>query len=305
MDKIVVIGCGNVGKSYIRMLSYTTPYALDICLIDIDQDKVKGELLDLEQALILRNANCKLRIGTYEDCRDASIVVIAASGKEKSVNRMDDIENSSPILQKIALHLSETSFSGIVLVATNPVDIASQVVSHYLGCPNEKVIGVGTMLDTIRLKSIISKKLEIHPDTINAYVLGEHGDHSFVAWTNANIGLQNLKRYIKEEEKEQIEKEIREMGGAIASLKGSTTEGVSSCLVTLTNTILNDERRIFPLSHYIEDYDIYISTPVIIGKDGILDEIVIKLSQDEEEKLKEAIQFIKEKKDTILPCELY
>ena len=305
MDKIVVIGCGNVGKSYIRMLSYTTPYALDICLIDIDQDKVKGELLDLEQALILRNANCKLRIGTYEDCRDASIVVIAASGKEKSVNRMDDIENSSPILQKIALHLSETSFSGIVLVATNPVDIASQVVSHYLGYPKKEVIGVGTMLDTIRLKSILSKKLEIHPDTINAYVLGEHGNHSFAAWTNANIGLQNLKRFIKEEEKDEIEEEVREMGGNIASLKGSSTEGVSSCLVMLTNAILNDERRIFPLSHYIEDYDVYISTPVIIGKDGILDEIVIKLSQDEEEKLKEAIQFIKEKKDSILPCELY
>ncbi len=305
MDKIVVIGCGNVGISYIRMLSYTTPYALDICLIDVDQNEVKGEILDLEQALILRNSNCKIRIGSYEDCKDATIVVIAASGKEKSKNRMDDIEESSNILQKIALSLSETSFSGIVLVATNPVDIASQVVSHYLGCPQKKVIGVGTMLDTIRLKSIISKKLEIHPDTMNAYVLGEHGDHSFVAWTNANIGLQNLKRYIKEEEKEQIEEKVREMGNSIASLKGSTTEGVSSCLVTLTNTILNDERRIFPLSHYIEDYDVYISTPVIIGKDGILDEIVIKLSQDEEEKLKEAIQFIKEKKDLILPCELY
>ena len=304
MKKIVIIGCGNVGISYLKKLCLTD-MALDISLIDIDEEKLEGEVLDISQSLVYRNSNINLKIGNYSDCDDADIVVIAAGVTQSTNDRMADLEKANEIIVDITNNLRETSFKGIYLVACNPLDVITELVAHYTDHPFNKVIGTGCMLDTARLKSLISKKIKVKPNDINVYVLGEHGNSQFVAWSNANIGLENLSQFLSLDEKLELENETRNMGGVIVKHKGYTSEGVSACLLELTLVILNDLKKVYPVSNYNTTYDVYISTPCIIGKNGVEEVINIKLTSDEEEKLEESSEVISEALDKILPKELY
>lgn len=304
MKRIVIIGCGNVGLAYLKNLCQSD-MMLDISLIDIDEEKLEGEILDLEHSLVYRNSNINIKLGNYSDCDNADIVVITAGIPQSTKDRMSDLEKANEIVVDITNKLRETSFNGIVLVACNPLDVITELIAHYTDYSYNKVIGTGTMLDTARLKSLISKKIKVKPSDINAYVLGEHGNSQFVAWSNANIGLENLSQYLSLDAKEELEDETRHMGGVIVKHKGYTSDGVASCLLELTLCILNDLKKVYPVSNYNTTYDVYISTPCIIGKNGIEKVINIKLTDEEEEKLEESSEVISEALDKILPKELY
>ena len=304
MNRVVIIGCGNVGLSYLHKLCLTD-MSLDISLIDLDEEKVMGEVLDIEQSLIYRNSNIKLKLGTYDDCNNADIIVISAGISQSTNDRLSDLEKTNDIIIDITNKIRTTEFRGIYLVASNPLDVITELVAHYTDHPFNKVIGTGTMLDTARLKSLISKEIDVKPTDINVYVLGEHGNSQFVAWSNANIGLQNLSGFLSLEEKEQLEEETRHMGGVIVRHKGYTSEGIASCLLELTLTILNNLKKVYPVSNYNTTYDVYLSTPCIIGKNGIEKVINIKLTEEEEEKLEESSEVINNAIDKILPKELY
>lgn len=304
MNSIVIIGCGNVGLAYLKNLCLSD-MTLDISLIDIDEEKLEGEILDLEHSLVYRDSNINIKLGNYNDCNDADIVVITAGIPQSTKDRMSDLEKANEIVVDITNKLRDTSFKGIVLVACNPLDVITELIAHYLDYPYNKVIGTGTMLDTARLRSLISKKIKVKPSDINAYVLGEHGNSQFVAWSNANIGLENLSRFLTLEEKDELEDDTRHMGGVIVRHKGYTSDGVASCLLELTLCILNDLKKVYPVSNYNTTYDVYISTPCIIGKKGIEKVINIKLTEEEEEKLENSAEVISEALEKILPKELY
>ena len=304
MKSIVIIGCGNVGLEYLKKLCMVD-ISLDISLIDIDEEKLEGEILDLEHSLVYRNSNINIKLGNYSDCDNADIVVITAGIPQSTKDRMSDLEKANEIVVDITNKLRETFFSGIILVACNPLDVITELIAHYTDYSYNKVIGTGTMLDTARLKSLISKRINIKPSDINAYVLGEHGNSQFVAWSNANIGLENLSQYLSLDDKEELEDETRHMGGVIVKHKGYTSDGVASCLLELTLCILNDLKKVYPVSNYNTTYDVYISTPCVIGKRGIEKVINIKLTEEEEEKLESSAEVISEALEKILPKELY
>lgn len=304
MKKIVIIGCGNVGLNYLKKLCLTD-MTLDISLIDVDEERLEGEILDLEQSLVYRNSNIKLKVGNYDDCNDADIVVITAGVPQSTGDRLNDLIKANEIIVDITNNLRETSFKGIYLVATNPVDIITELIAHYTDHPFNKVIGTGCMIDTARLKSLISKKIKVKPNEVNVYVLGEHGNSQFIPWSNANIGLENLRQFLSFDEKEELADKTRRMGGIIVKHKGYTSDGVASCLLELTLTVLNDLKKVYSVSNYNTTYDLYISTPCIIGKKGIEKTINIKLTEDEEEKLEMSANIIREALDKVLPRELY
>lgn len=304
MKRIVIIGCGNVGLAYLKNLCLSD-MTLDISLIDIDEEKLEGEILDLEHSLVYRNSNINIKLGNYSGCDNADIVVITAGIPQSTKDRMSDLEKANEIVLDISNKLRETSFKGVVLVACNPLDVITELIAHYTDYSYNKVIGTGTMLDTARLKSLISKRIKVKPSDINAYVLGEHGNSQFVAWSNANIGLENLSKFLSLDDKEVIEYETRHMGGTITKSKGYTSDGVAVCLLELTLCILNDLKKVYPVSNYNTTYDTYISTPCIIGRNGIEKVINIKLTSDEEEKLEKSAEVISDALDKILPKELY
>ena len=305
MNNIVIIGCGNVGLSYLKKLCLESNLDLNISLIDINTDHLKGEILDLEQSLVYKNKNINIKIGTYDDCNDADIIVITAGISQSDKDRLNDLYKTNEIIVDITSKLRDTNFKGIYLVASNPLDVITELVAHYTDHSYNKVIGTGTMLDTARLKSLISKKIEALASDINVYVLGEHGNSQFVAWSNANIGLQNISCFLTEEEKEQLSLETKKMGSTIVKSKGYTSDGVASCLVELTLAIIMNLKKVYAISNYNSYYDVYLSTPAVIGKNGIEDIINIKLTKDEEEKLKESSEIITEALEEILPKELY
>ena len=176
---------------------------------------------------------------------------------------------------------------------TNPLAVMTYLTYKYSGLPSNKVIGTGTSLDTARLQLMIGKKLCIDPKNIQAYVIGEHGDSEFIPWSNANIGMQNIKEFITQAEMKEIEEDVRNAAYEIINKKGATCYGIGMALVRITNAILGNENSIIALSVYDENNDTYVGMPVIVNQNGADRRVYLKLTNEEEEKLQNSINVIK------------
>ena len=294
-NKVVVIGCGNVGMSYVYALLNQRSKVNEVALIDLDTKRVEGEVMDLNHCLAFAPDKMNIHIGTYEDCCDAKIVVIAAGATQKvGETRMDLIYKNSKIFKEIIGKVVEAGFHGIFLVATNPLDVMTYLTYKYSGFSTHKVIGTGTSLDTARLRYLIGEKLGIGPKNIHAYVMGEHGDSEFVPWTNATVGLQNINKFLSDDEMVQISEEVKNAGYEIIERKGATYYGIGMCLVSITNAILGDLNSIITVSTYDKDNDVYVGLPTILDKNGAKGRVFVDLTDEEEGKLQHSIDVIKE-----------
>lgn len=294
LNKVVIIGCGNVGMSYAYALLNQKTSVNELVLIDLNKEKTTGEAMDLNHCLPFAPSKIDIKVGDYSDCENARIVVIAAgANQEKNETRMDLIYKNSKIFKNIVDKVMENKFNGIFIVATNPLDVMTYLTYKYSALDSSKVIGTGTSLDTSRLRYIIGDKLEINPKNIDAYVIGEHGDSEFVLWSSATIGLQKITDFIKKEDMEPIEEEVRNAAYEIINKKGATYYGIGMCLVRITNAILNNENSIITVSTYDEKNDTYISVPAIINKDGVKNRIYVELNKSETKKLQHSIDVIK------------
>mgnify|MGYP002564039017 CR=1 FL=1 len=295
MNKIVLIGCGNVGMSYAYALLNQSTSVNELVLIDVNKERIIGEVMDLNHCLAFAPNKIDIKAGSYEDCKNATMVVIAAgANQEKGKTRMDLIYKNSKIFKDIVTKVMKSGFAGIFLVATNPLDVMTYLTWKYSNLPSNKVIGTGTSLDTARLRYMIAEKLKISPKNVHAYVIGEHGDSEFVPWSNANIGLQNIKDYLNDNELDEIYLNVKNAAYEIINRKGATYYGIGMCLVRITNAILNNENSIITVSTYDENNDIFIGLPAVINKKGVKDKIYVNLNEKETIKLKNSIDVIKE-----------
>lgn len=294
-NKVVIIGCGNVGMSYAYALVNQRTYVNKLMLIDLDESKVEGEVMDLNHCLSYAPSKISINKGTYQDCSDARIVVIAAGANQKpGETRTDLIHKNAKIFKDIIDNVMASGFNGIFIVATNPLDVMTYLTYKYSGLPASRVIGSGTSLDTARLQLMIGKKLCISPKNIQAYVIGEHGDSEFIPWSNANISLQSIKQFFTEEELNNIESDVRNAAYEIINRKGATYYGIGMALVRITNAILGNENTIMALSIYDEVNDVYVGMPAILNQNGAERRIHLNLTKEEEEKLQHSIDVIKE-----------
>lgn len=293
-NRVVIVGCGNVGMSYAYALLNQQTYVDELVLIDLNVERAIGEAMDLNHCLAYSPSRVLVRVGDYADCKDAKIVVIAAgANQEPGETRMDLINKNSRIFESIVTSVMKSGFDGIFLIATNPLDVMTQLTLKYSGLTPNRVIGSGTTLDTARLRYMISEKIGICPKDIQAFVIGEHGDSEFVAWSNATVALTSLNEFLTEEEKEKIEVEVRNSAYEIIERKGATYYGIGMCLVRITSAILEDKNIVLPVSCYDEENGICISTPAIVNRTGVEKKIFIPLSEEETEKLKNSIATIK------------
>lgn len=293
-NKVVIIGCGNVGMSYAFALMNQRTYVNEIVLIDINRKKVEGEVMDLNHCLAYSPSKINIKLGNYSDCKDAKIVVISAGANQKiGETRMDLIHKNSKIFKDIIDQVMNSGFDGIFLVATNPLDVMTYLTYKYSTLPYNRILGTGTTLDTARLKYLISEKVGVSPKDIHAYVMGEHGDSEFIPWSNVNIALKHINYYLTEEEKLQIENNVKKSAYEIIERKGATYYGIGMCLVRITNAILGDENVILSVSAYDKENDIYISTPAIVNRDGVKEKIFVPFNHEEQEKIKTSINVIK------------
>lgn len=294
-NKIVLIGCGNVGMAYAYSLMNQKTHVQELVLIDIDKERVNGEVLDLNHCNQFAGTKMKIKAGDYEDCRDAKIVVIAAgSNQEVGETRMDLIYKNSKIFKSIIKDVMDNGFNGIFIVATNPLDVMTYLTLKYSKLPANQVIGSGTTLDTARLRYILSEKVNISTNNIEAYVIGEHGDSEFIPWSNASIALKNINEFLTKEEMDEIEEEVRNSAYEIIKKKGATAYGIGVCLTRITNAILEDQNVVLTVSSYDKKNSICISTPAVVNKNGVREKLYIPLSDIEKEKLIQSIETIKE-----------
>ena len=294
-NKVVIIGCGNVGMSYAYALLNQRTYVNELVLIDLNYEKTVGEAMDLNHGLAFAPSNVVTKAGTYKDCKDAKIVVIAAgANQEVGETRMDLIHKNDKIFKSIINEVNKSGFDGIYIIATNPVDVMTYITWKHSGFDKSKVIGSGTTLDTARLRYEVAKRVNIHPKNVHAYVIGEHGDSEFVPWSNANIGIQNIKDFLKDEELDEICNNVRYAAYEIINRKGNTSYGIGMSLVKITNAILGDENLILTVSSYDENNDVFVGGPTIINKDGASKRIYVKLTSEEEDKLQKSIDILKD-----------
>ena len=240
-NKVVLIGCGNVGMAYAYALVNQKVYVDNLVLIDINKDKALGEAMDLNHCQAYSPSKIKITVGDYSDCKGAKIVVIAAGANHgPGETRMDLIYKNSEIFKTIVSDVMNSGFDGIFVVATNPLDIMTFLTLKYSGLPNNRVIGSGTTLDTARLRFLLSERVRVCPKNIEAYVIGEHGDSEFIPWSNVDIAYRKISDVLSDEELQEIEDEVRNSAYEIIERKGATAYGIGMCLVRITNAILEE-----------------------------------------------------------------
>ena len=294
-NKVVLIGCGNVGMAYAYALVNQKVYVDELVLIDINKEKAKGEAMDLNHCHSYSPSNIRISVGDYKDCCDAKIVVIAAGANQAlGETRMDLIKKNSSIFKSIISDVIKSGFDGIFVVATNPLDVMTYLTLKYSGFSYNKVIGSGTTLDTARLRYILSKKTGVCSKNIEAYVIGEHGDSEFIPWSNVNIAYKKLNNVLSETDMKNIEDEVKNSAYDIINKKGATAYGIGMCLVRITNAILENKNIILPVSSWDKNNKVCISTPAIVNNDGVIEKINIPLNANETRKLENSIKVIKD-----------
>ena len=293
MNKVVVVGTGNVGVKYAAALISRNSNIDELRLVYRHKEKAQGEALDLCNKLYALGATSKIKAGTYLDAKDAKIVVIAAGvNQNKNETRLDLVKKNSKIIKDITLNIIKSGFNGIFLVASNPVDIITYLIKKYSKFPAGKVIGSGTMLDTSRLAYFISDKLEINIRDVSAYILGEHGDSSFAVWSRAKVGSVLIREILPQEELDKLLDKAKYMAYKIIELKNETSYGIGMCLVNITNAILNNENKVVVVSSLYDD--IYLSMPSVINESGIKGVMKVELTKEEEAKLKNSAKIIRQ-----------
>ena len=305
--KVVLIGTGFVGMSMAYSM-LNRGGVNELVLIDIDKDKTLGEEMDLSHGLPFAPQKMMIKSGDYDDCKDAQVIVITAGIAQKpGQTRLELAETNTKIMKSITQNIMKSGFDGVIIVASNPVDLMTYVVAKVSGLPKNQVIGSGTVLDTARLRYIMSDYFKVSSKNIHAYVMGEHGDSSFVPWNNAYVGCKNVKDVMKDnnhpmEDLEKIHYDVVNAAYEIINKKKATYYGIGMALSKLVKAVLDNENSILTVSTYLKDGeygqdDIYIGVPAIIDNKGVRELLKIDLTKEEQEKLDNSCRIIKEMRE--------
>ena len=298
--KVMIVGTGHVGASIAFAILNQQTAVNELILTDIIARDAEGEAMDLSDAIAVAPSYVKIRNGTYKDAKDCDVVIITAGaaqhGKE---TRRELLKKNANIIKGMVDQIMDSGFNGIFIVVTNPVDVMAYLVWKFSGLPCEKVIGTGTVLDTARLCERISSYVGINPKSIHAFQVGEHGDSEFALWSSANIGGQPVTTMMPKSTLNGIEGFVRGKAYEIIDRKGSTEYGIGVSTVRILSCILGDERRVLSVSSYHDYDDIYYGFPAVIGREGVIRQIDVELSEEEGIKMAKSVNALKEMVDSL------
>ncbi|MBR0491500.1 MAG: L-lactate dehydrogenase [Clostridia bacterium] len=302
--KVVLVGTGFVGMS----MAYTMLNrggVNELVLIDIDKNKTIGEEMDLNHGMPFAPQKMTIKAGDYNECKDAQVIVITAGVTQKpGQTRLELAETNAKIIKDITKNIMNSGFNGVIIVASNPVDLMTYVVYKVSGLPSNQVIGSGTVLDTARLRYILSDYLNVSSKNIHAYIMGEHGDSSFVPWNHAYVGCKKITEIIKNNSDEvckldEIHQNVVNAAYEIIEKKKATYYGIGMSLSKIVKSVLDNDNSILTVSTFLKDGkygqdDVYIGVPAVINKNGVRELLELELSKNEQEKLDNSCRIIKE-----------
>ena len=305
-SKITVIGAGSVGSTIAYTLSNQN-VASEIVLIDINKEKVEGEVMDIAQGTCFRDP-ISIIAGEYEDAKDSDIVIITSGiARKPGQTRIELTQTNVNILKSITPEIVKVAPHALYIIVSNPVDIMTYVFTKISGLPENQIIGSGTILDSARLRCGLSEHLNVAQNNIHAYVFGEHGDTSFIPWTGAYVSGVSLDEYydiaksmgkeVKEVDKDAMLEYVQKSGGQIIKRKGATFYAVSASVCKLCSILSASSDSITTVSSMMHgEYGISgisLSMPAIVGLNGIETHVPISLDADEAEKLRESAETLK------------
>ena len=306
-NKVTIIGAGSVGATVAYTLVATGSVA-EIVLIDVNEAKAKGEAMDILQATPYLSP-AKIYFGTYENAAGSDIVIVTSGvGRKPGQSRIDLTQTNVNILKSIAPQIVKHAPDALYVFVANPVDVLTYVFCKITGVPKNRVIGSGTTLDSIRLRTRLSELYSVNQQQVHAYVLGEHGDSSFVAWSTADISGIPLDEYentmtdkealkVLPYDREEVEQYVKKSGGQIIAGKGATFYGIAASVTRIINAIYSSAYTILPVSTVLDgEYgisDVALSTLCAIGNQGVITTLTPKLSDEELEKMRNSAEVLK------------
>lgn len=303
-NKVAIVGAGFVGSSAaFALMSKGT--AREIVLIDVNEQRAQGEAMDLAHGLPYAG-HMVIRSGHYEDAKDAGLIIITAGASQKpGQTRLDLIKTNAKIMTGIVNEIVKVGFEGMLLIVSNPVDVLTHVALKVSGYSKERVFGSGTVLDTARLKYLLSKKLNVDTRNIHAVIIGEHGDSELAPWSFANISgvpIEDFEevRGIHDHEAlhDEIIDDVRNSAYAIIERKGATYYGIAFSIARIVECILKNEHTMLPISVELNgEYGLEglaLSVPAILGENGVEAVLEVPLSAKEKREIKASASALKE-----------
>ena len=296
--KAAIIGMGNVGAAVAHGLIAQGAFD-DYVLIDTNEAKVKADALDFQDAAANLNHHANITVNSYEALADADII-ISALGNIKlqdnpNADRFVELPFTSKEVIEVSKKIKEVGFKGILIAITNPVDVVTSLYQHYTGLPKERVIGTGTLLDTARMKRAVGVRFGVDPRSVYGYNLGEHGNSQFTAWSQVRVKGQPISKLTSEEVLEEIATEAMRGGHTVFYGKKYTSYGIASAAIRLALAVVSDTHEELPVTNYYAPLDTYLSYPALVGRSGIIEQLQLTLTEEEEAKLARSAQFIQDK----------
>lgn len=290
---ISIIGVGNVGATIAYTLLLKN-LASELLLYDCNDKKCKGEVLDLTDALPFSSTSV-VRLASYDELRKADIIIIAA-GKAQlpGQSRRELFTTNKKVVSEILQKLQPLQEDALVIMVTNPVDLMTLIAVNEAKLPHRQVMGSGTWLDTQRIRNILSKKFKIAPESVDIFVIGEHGEDQIVLWETALIGGVLLSERLGLNDKISIAQQTKDQVYKIIEAKGATYYGVACAVADLCQTIIFNESRVLPVSTWLAEYAVCLSMPVTIDATGIKQRLDIPLSALESDRLAASAQKLKQ-----------
>lgn len=303
--KVAIVGMGAVGSA--TAFAFMMDGCLsELALIDVNKEKAEGNALDLKHCTMFTQLTHISAGDSFELVQDADIVVIAAGIPQKpGETRLDLVRHNAALFEEMVPKIAAVNKECILLVVTNPLDVMTYAAWRYSGLDSCKVFGTGTVLDTARLRYFIGRQYKVAPGDVNAFVLGEHGDSSFVWWNKASIAGIALKHFTGYQQGfEQVaEEEVRKAAYTIIQKKGATSYAIALTIVKIVRSILFNEPRIFTVSSIVHNRlgisDIALSLPTVIRRNGVCEILEIELTSHEMQQLHQSAAIIKKSIDQI------
>ena len=306
-SKITIIGAGSVGSTIAYTLAHDE-IASEIVLIDINKEKVEGEVMDIEQGTCFRSP-VSLVAGDYADAKDSDIVIITSGiARKPGQTRIELTQTNVNILKSITPQIVKEAPDAKYIIVSNPVDIMTYVFTKISGLPENQIMGSGTILDTARLRYGLSEHFKVAQGNIHAYVFGENGDTSFIPWTGAYIsGLSTDEYYeemkahgkdVKPLDKEAMLEYVQKSGGKVIAKKGATFYAVSATVCQLVGLILAASDSLATVSSMLHgEYgieDVCLSTLTLVGPNGTQGKVQMRMNKEEIALLKKSADALKE-----------
>jgi L-lactate dehydrogenase len=290
--KVSLVGTGLVGSSFAYALMIRG-LASELVLVDVDAAKATGEMMDFNHGLSFTRP-MKITAGDYAECAGSHVVVIAAGASQKpGESRLDLLARNAAIFRQIVPEVVRHNPDGIILIATNPVDILTYVALGVSRLPPGKVIGSGTILDTSRFRFLLGQYYEVDARSVHAYIIGEHGDSEIPVWSLASIGGVRLQEFAPLKNKEYVQADmdalfaqVRDAAYEIIRRKGATYYAIGLGLVSIVAAILGDYRRVVSVSTLMTGqhgvHDMCLSLPCVVGDQGVEEILTLNLDAAEE-----------------------